>query len=51
VGTGIFRIGIQIPLFLLQTAGKGKWFANVGTFLPTSREKSFSNGKKVNGKW
>jgi hypothetical protein len=44
LGTGSFRIGIQIPLFLLETAEKGKLLTNVGTFLPTPREKSFSNG-------
>jgi hypothetical protein len=49
LGIKIFSIGIQIPLFPLQTAVKGKIFTDISTFFPTQREKSFSNGDMVNG--
>ena len=40
LGIKIFSIGIQIPLFPLQTAEKGKMFADIGIFF-------LPRGKKV----
>ena len=48
LGTGIFRIGIQIPFLPLQAAQKGKRIANIGTFFP-HRGQKVSQMRSLNG--